>query len=118
LVLSFAEMKRDLDGVVRRVAAFLNLGVSEEIIQEVCRRSSFEYMKTIDEKFVPYRGAPWRTRGRMMRRGEQGRSSELLTPAQQEEIDSSCRAELQRLRSDLPLDQICVRQERAAGPEA
>jgi aryl sulfotransferase len=113
LVLSFAELKRDLEGSVRRIAAFLDLRVSEEVIQEACRRSSFEYMQAIDEKFVPYRGAPWRTRGRMMRRGRQGGSSELLSPEQQDQIDRSCLAELQHLGSDLPYDEIGGARQRA-----
>jgi hypothetical protein len=111
LVLSFASMKRDLEGTVRLIAGFLDIHVSDEIIQEVCRRSSFEYMKNIDERFAPYRGAPWRKRGRMMRSGQQGRSSELLSAEQQEQIDASCIAALQREGSDLPYDQICGRTE-------
>lgn len=68
-----------------------------------------DYVKTIDERFAPYRGAPWRKRGRMMRRGQQGRSSELLSSEQQEQIDRSCVAELKREGSDLPYEQICGR---------
>jgi hypothetical protein len=109
LILSFASMKRDLEGTVRKIAAFLDIHVSNEIIQEVCRRSSFEYMKAIDERFAPYRGVPWRKHGRMMRSGQQGRSSELLSAEQQEQIDRSCVAELKREGSDLPYDEICGR---------
>jgi hypothetical protein len=108
LILNFASMKRDLEGTVRRIAAFLDIQVSDEVIQEVCRRSSFEYMKSIDGKFAPYRGAPWRKRTWMMRKGRQGHASELLTPEQQAQIDASCRAELRRVGSDLPYDEICV----------
>ncbi len=99
------------------VDIYVDIRVSNEIMQEVCRRSSFEYMKTIDERFAPYRGAPWRKRGRMMRRGEQGRSSELLSAEQQEQIDRSCVAELKRERSDLPYDQTCGRSDVAAERE-
>jgi hypothetical protein len=109
LILSFASMKRDLEGTVRRIALFLDVHTSDEVIQEVCRRASFEYMKSIDRRFAPYRGAPWRKRTWMMRKGEEGRSSELLTPAQQAQIDASCRAELQRAGSDLPYDYFCGR---------
>jgi hypothetical protein len=110
LILSFASMKLDLEGAVRRIAAFLDIHVSDEIIQEVRRKSSFEYMKAIDHRFAPYNGAPWRKGGRMMRKGRQGGSSELLTPEQQDEIDASCRPELERLGSDLPYDLICGRE--------
>jgi len=107
LILFFALMKRDPEGTVRRIAAFLDIDFSDETIQEVCRRSSFEYMKSIDGRFAPYRGAPWRKLGRMMRKGQQGGSSELLSVEQQMQIDASCRAQLERLASDLPYDQIC-----------
>jgi hypothetical protein len=109
LVVSFASMKRDLDATVKRVAEFLDIRVSAEIIQEVCRRSSFDYMKSIDERFAPYKGAPWRSKTYMLREGRQGGSSALLTPAQQFEMDNVFIAELQRLNSDLPYDEICER---------
>jgi len=107
LVMSFASMKRDLEATVRRVAEFLELRVSEEVIQEVCRKSSFDYMKSIDERFAPFQGAPWRSKTFMMRSGEQGASSALLAPQQQREMDAVFTAELQKLGSDLPYDEIC-----------
>src|SRR5580658_445911 len=109
LILSFASMKRESESTVRRIAAFLDINVSNEIILEVCRRFSFEYMKAIDGRFAPYRWAPWRKNGRMMRKGQQGGSSELVSAEQQLQIDASCRAQLGRLASDLPYDQICER---------
>jgi hypothetical protein len=54
----FVSMKYDLDATVRRVAEFLEIRVSDEIIREVCRKSSFEYMKSIDERFATYRALP------------------------------------------------------------
>jgi hypothetical protein len=107
LVVSFASMKRDLEATVRRVAEFLEIRVSDEVIREVCRKASFDYMKSIDERFAPYQGAPWRSRTFMMRSGEQGGSSTLLTPERQREVDAVFTAELQRLGSDLPYDEIC-----------
>ena len=56
-------MKSDLRGTVEKVADFLDLPRSGEVLDEVCRRSSFEYMKRIDDKFRPCRsglGAPSR----------------------------------------------------------
>jgi hypothetical protein len=49
-----------------------------------------------------------------MRTGHQGRSSELLSAEQQEQIDASFIAELKREGSDLPYDQICGRTEGVA----
>jgi Sulfotransferase domain len=107
LVVSFAAMKRDLEATVRQVAEFLEIRVSDEVIQEVCRKSSFDYMKSIDERFAPYRGARWRSKTFMLRTGKQGGASALLTPEHRWEMDSVFIAELQRLGSDLPYDEIC-----------
>jgi len=106
LVMSFKSMKRDLEGTVRRVAEFLDIHVSEEVIQEVCRKASFSYMKSIDEKFAPGRMSISGKGATMMRQGKQGSSGELLTPAQQTEIDEHCIAELKRLGSDLPYEEF------------
>lgn len=107
LVVSFASMKRDLEATVRRVAEFLEIWVPEGVIREVCRKSSFDYMKSIDECFAPYRGAPWRNRTFMLRSGKQGDSSVLLTAEQQRDMDGAFISELQKLGSDLPYRDIC-----------
>ena len=51
LVVSFKSMKRDLRGTVVKVADFLDIRASDALIDEVCRLSSFEYMKQNDHKF-------------------------------------------------------------------
>jgi hypothetical protein len=107
LILSFKQMKRDLKGTVRKVAEFLDIRVPEDIIQAVCEKSSFEYMKRIDHKFHIGKMIPWREPGAMMRRGTQGGSSELLTPERQREVDAFCKAELTRLGCDFPYEEFC-----------
>ncbi len=107
LVFSFKSMKRDLRGTVLKVADFLNVRVSDEVIQEVCDKSSFEYMKRIDHKFRIGKMIPWRPEGAMMRKGTQGDSSELLTPERQQEMDAYFMAELKRLGCDLPYEEFC-----------
>jgi hypothetical protein len=107
LVVSFASMKQDVEATVRRVAGFLEIRVTDEVIQELCRKFSFDYMKTIDERFAPYRGAAWRSKTLMLRAGKQGGWSSLLTSEQQREMDATFNAELQSLGSDLPYDEIC-----------
>jgi hypothetical protein len=107
LVVSFASMKSDLEGTVRRVAAFLDIHVAEDVICKVCEKSSFEYMKTIDDKFATFPAVPWRPASVMIRKGTQGGSSELLSAEQQKELDKRMIAELKRLGSDLPYEEIC-----------
>jgi Sulfotransferase domain len=107
LVLSFKSMKSDLRGTVRTVAAFLGIDAPPALVDEVCCLSSFEYMKGIDHKFHMGKMIPWREPGAMIRKGRQGGSSELLTPARQREIDAHVQAELQALGSDFPYDEFC-----------
>ena len=107
LICSFKEMRRDLASSVQRVASFLGADVSPEILRTVTGLSTFDYMKTIDNKFNTGKflsiGAP----GEMMRKGGDGSSSELLTPAQARRIDEYFLAELKRLGSDFPYEEFC-----------
>jgi len=107
LIASFKEMKRDLRGTVLKVAGFLNITVSDAVIEEVCRRSSFEYMKAIDRKFAMGKMVAWRDPGVMIRRGSQGGSAEMLGPERQRQIDQHFMAELKHLGSDFPYAEFC-----------
>ena len=110
LIASFKDMKRDLRGTVLKVAAFLNIDVPPTVIDEVCRKSSFEHMKANDRKFAMGKMVAWRKPGAMIRAGRQGGSSEMLSPAQQRRIDEYFTSELKRLGSDFPYDEFCTRQ--------
>jgi hypothetical protein len=105
LFMTYEEMKKDLRGTVRRIAAFLKVALSEDEVDRVVLQSSFDHMKQIEHKFETGMMVPWATpRGAMMRRGQHGGSDELLTPALQQRIDDHCRAELKRLGCDFPYD--------------
>ena len=107
LLLSFKAMKKDLPGTVRKMADFLEVKATEEDLRRVCEKSSFEYMKRIDDKFGVWKMVPWSTPTSMMRKGTQGGSSELLSPERQREMDLHFMAELKRLGSDLPYEEFC-----------
>jgi hypothetical protein len=107
LICSFKAMRRDLPGTVRRVADFLDMDASEEVIARVCERSSVDYMKRNDDKFRTWKMIPWGQETHMVRKGAQGGSSELLSVAQQRRIDDYFRSELKRLGSDFPYDEFC-----------
>ena len=100
-------MKRDLRGAVAKVAAFLDIKASDALIDEVCRLSSFEYMKQNDQKYAMGKMVPWREPGSMIRKGAQGGSSEMLSPERQRQIDQHFMAELERLGSDFPYQEFC-----------
>ncbi len=71
----------------------------------VIEQCTFEHMKRIGAKFDPA-GPPWASpQGAMIRRGERGKSDELLSSADQKRIDDYWRAQLEKLGSDFAYDQ-------------
>ena len=108
LIVSFKSMKRDLHGTVRKVADFMDVRVSDQVIERVCEKSSFDYMKRIDDKFRAWQIIPWgRAAAPMMRKGTEGGSLELLGPERQRLVDQHFIAELDRLGSDFPYQEFC-----------
>jgi len=107
LFLTFEEMKKDLSGAVDRIAKFMGVELTPDEHAAVVERSSFNYMKQIGHKFDPIGiGPPWaRPKGAMVRRGQHGKSDELLSAADRRRIDDFWRDELRRLESDFPYDQ-------------
>ena len=107
LILTFEEMKADLPQAVRTIAAFMAVDLTADEFERVCEKSSFAYMKRVNDRFVPPALSPWSSPDRqMIRRGVSGGSTELLTPEQQRFIDTQCKAGLARLGSDFPFDKV------------
>jgi len=108
LIVPFKSMKKDLRGTVKQVADFMGVRATGEIVDRVCQKASFDYMKQIDDKFRAWEMIPWKsTAAPMMRKGTQASSAELLSPEQQERIDRHFMAELKRLGSDFPYEEFC-----------
>jgi len=111
LFLTYEQMRADLPGTVDRIAKLMGVALTADERAAVIERSSFEHMKKISHKFDS-EGAPWAAasaRGAMVRRGERGKSDELLSAADQARIDDHCRAELRKLGSDFPYDEAFAR---------
>lgn len=108
LFLTFESMKLDPAGTVDRIARLMGIELKPEERRAVLERSSFSYMKAHTEKFDPVGiGPPWAdSRGSMVRRGAAGGSSEMLTVAQRRRIDDFWGAELSRIGSDFPYDDL------------
>jgi hypothetical protein len=105
LFLTYEQMRADLPGAVDKMAALMGVDLTAEERAAVIAQSTFEHMKKIGHKFDPA-GAPWASsRGAMMRRGERGKSGELISAADQRRIDDHWRAELRKLGSDFPYEQ-------------
>jgi Sulfotransferase domain len=100
-------MKADHMGIVRQITNFLGVNLTEAEIQLVYEKSTFTYMKNIAYKFDPPALTPLSSKqANLIRKGQSGGSSELLTFEQQQQIDDYCRAELKRLGSDFPYDEM------------
>jgi hypothetical protein len=104
LFLTYESMRADLPRTVDAIAAFMGVALEADERAAVIERAAFSYMKKEQHKFDST-GSPWtNSQGSMLRRGESGRSGELLSPEQQRRIDDYWRAELGRMRCDFPYD--------------
>lgn len=63
LVLSYEQMKTDVEGVTRQVAAHIGVEVSEEQLAVIVPRLDVSYMKANNEKFVP-KSVEWIDKGK------------------------------------------------------
>jgi hypothetical protein len=101
LFLTYERMREDLGRTVDEIAAFMGVTLTADERAAVVQQSTFAHMKSIGHKFE-VGTSPWETGGYMMRRGERGKSGELLSSRDQQRIDDYWRAELQRIGSDFP----------------
>jgi hypothetical protein len=109
LFLTYEAMKDDLPGVIRQIAGLMGVELSVEEFERVCYLSSYDYMKSIGDKFYPGRVSPLSlAKGQMIRSGKKGASEELLSRQQQERIDDYCRESLKKLKSDFLYDNLYV----------
>jgi hypothetical protein len=78
LLLHFADMKRDHEGVVRRIAAFLGLEPPPERWPAILEYTSFDWMKANEHKFEIQTAAqvPVLDSGAMVRKGKAGAAHE------------------------------------------
>ena len=79
-MLHFADLKRDMEGEIRRIAAFLEITPKNwDAILEHC---SFDYMKKNAAKSAPLGGALWEGGAEtFINKGTNGRWKGMLTPA-------------------------------------
>ena len=103
--LTYEQMQADRPGVVRALAQFLGVDLTDAQRAQVLERSGYAYMKAHDHKYHQSPGTPFSPPGgQMIRAGRHGGSGELLSPTQQTRIDDWCRARMRALGSDFPYD--------------
>lgn len=81
MLLHFDDLKRDLPGQMRKIAAFLNIPVDEAHFPVILEHCSFDWMKTNASKAAPLGGAVWDGGAQsFINRGTNGRWRDVLTP--------------------------------------
>jgi aryl sulfotransferase len=95
MLLHFADLKRDPEGQIREIAAFLGIQVADQNWSCILEHCSFDYMKRHAEQVAPLGGAPWEGgAGTFINKGTNGRWRDILT------------AEDNRRYAELALDQL------------
>lgn len=95
LLLHFANLKRDMPGEIRRIAAFLDIPIEESRWDAILEYCSFNWMKANATKVTPNGGRHWEGGGQtFMHRGVNGRWSETLTPEEVAEYEARAVREL------------------------
>ena len=95
LLLHFSELKADLPGQTRRIAAFLEIPIDERRWPAIVEHCSFGYMKAHATKSVPLGGAFWEGGAQtFVHKGTNGRWRDTLTETDCRRYEETARREL------------------------
>lgn len=95
MLMHYADMKRDLQGAIRRVAAFLDIPIDEANWPQILAHCDINYMRDHGDKTVPLGGAFWEGGARsFIYKGVNGRWRDTLDPALSAAYEAKARAEL------------------------
>ena len=95
LLLHFAELKADLPGTMRRIAAFLDIPVDEARWDAIVEHCSFDYMKAHAPASAPLGGAFWEGGAEtFIHKGTNGRWRDLLSAGDCAAYEARALAEL------------------------
>jgi aryl sulfotransferase len=95
MLVHFANLKRDMQGEMRRIAGFLDVPVDESKWDAICNYCSFEWMKKNATKSVPLGGAFWDAGAEVfINKGVNGRWKDMLTNEEVTEYETRVVQEL------------------------
>jgi aryl sulfotransferase len=91
----FADLKRDLEGEMRSIAAFLGCGIPEDRWPQILEHCTFDWMKAHAEQVAPLGGAIFDGGAtRFVNKGTNGRWKDVLTDADVAAYERCALAEL------------------------
>jgi aryl sulfotransferase len=95
MLIHFNDMKRDLPGSIRRIAAFLDIAVDERTFPKIVDHCGFDYMKAHAETVAPLGGVLWQGGAQtFVNKGTNGRWQGTLTAAEVAAYQAKAMAEL------------------------
>ena len=81
-LMHFADMKADLAGSIREIAAFLDIAIDEATFPAIIEHCSFDYMKAHAGDVAPVNGTLWEGgAATFIHKGTNGRWRDVLTAA-------------------------------------
>lgn len=95
MLVHFNDLKADLEGSIRRIAAFLAIDSDSETFSRVAAHCTFDYMKAHAAEVAPRGGAAWKGGAdTFINKGTNGRWRDRLTTADSEAYERRALAEL------------------------
>ena len=95
LLVHFNDLKADLPGSIRRIAAFLDIAPDEDSFARIVAHCSFDYMKGHAAQAAPQGGSSWKGgAGTFMNKGTNGRWRDRLSAADVAAYEARAVAEL------------------------
>ena len=96
LTLHFADMKRDLPGAVARVADFLEIPVTKEILRRTVDAVSIDEMRARGQDYVPRGGAAWKGGVKsFLNKGANKQWVDIFSPEELALYDQACERTLE-----------------------
>ena len=95
LFVHFENLKCNMESEIRRIAAFLDIEVDEQLWSKILEHCSFDYMKTRGDNIVPLGGVLWQEGAKsFMNKGKNGRWRDILPAEDSAHYEKRAREEL------------------------
>lgn len=95
MMIHFSDLKRDMPGEMRKMAAFLDIGIDESRWDTIVDYCSFDWMKANATKSVPLGGAFWDAGAEVfINKGVNGRWADTLSAEESAAYEARARQEL------------------------